>query len=74
MRTLAYAIPMALIAAAYIYQDRTTQVEEKRYTEEIIAKRSQRDSVFAETIERSKAATEVIRDKQLIGLSIVTNT
>ena len=74
IRTLAYAIPMALIAAAYIYQDRTTQVEEKRYTEEIIAKRSQRDSVFAETIERSKAATEVIRDKQLIGLSIVTNT
>lgn len=73
-RFMAYLIPLAIIGAAYYYQSRTTQIEEKRYSENIIRKRSMKDSVFAEQIRRSKASHAEVRSRQLIDMSIVTNT
>lgn len=69
-----YLIPAALILAAYVYQQQTTQREESRYAENVIEKRSARDSVFAEEIQKSLAATEKRKEQQLFDMPGVTNT
>ena len=69
-----YAMPLAIIGALYFYQKDTTQAEEQRYANNIVEKRSQRDSVFAETIARSRAARAEVRKEQIADISIVTNT
>ena len=71
---MAYLIPVAIIAGAYYYQLQTTQIEEKRYAENIVRKRSMKDSAFAEKIRRSKESHAEIRSRQLIDLDVVTNT
>lgn len=69
-----YLIPAAIIAAAYLYQQRTTQVEESRYAENVIEKRSAKDSVFAVEIQKSLAATERRKEQQIMDIPGVTNT
>lgn len=73
-RSLAYFIPLALIAGAFVWQQNTTQKEEERYAESIIEKRSRRDSAFAEMIQKSLAETEAIHSNQIINLPSLTNT
>ena len=73
-RSLAYLIPLALIAAAYIWQTHTTQKEEERYAENIITKRSAKDSVFAEMIQQSLEKTKEVHSSQIIDIDGLTNT
>lgn len=69
-----YLIPAALLAAAYFYQQRTTQVEESRYAENVIEKRSAKDSVFAVEIQKSLKAGERRKEQQIMDIPGVTNT
>lgn len=74
LRSAAYLLPLALIAAAFVWQTNTTQREEERYAESIIAKRSAKDSVFAEMIQQSLENTEKVHNSQIIGIDGLTNT
>lgn len=71
---LIYLLPMALIMGAYVYQERTTQQEERESIENTVSKRAERDSTFAAQWSKEKAYNKEVKTKQLVKLSFVTNT
>lgn len=71
---LVYLIPLAIIGGLFVYQNNTTQVEEKKNIENTVNARAKKDSLFAQKWENEKKANEVIKSNQLIHLSFVTNT
>lgn len=71
---LMYLLPLAIIGACYVYQERTTQVEETQNVNHIMTTMAKRDSSFAEHWKEDKAKRKEMREKQLVKLSFVTNT
>lgn len=71
---ITYFIPLGIIGALYIYQQQTTQAEETRSNEQLMQRKAERDSVFAEEWAKDREAREARRQKQLVHIGIATNT
>lgn len=69
-----YLIPLSIIGALYLYQERTSQEEERNSIKHTVEVRMQRDSTFAEYWRKSTKESEEIKKQQIVHLSIATNT
>lgn len=69
-----YVIPLAIMLGLYMYQEQTTQDEERKNIQTTVEARIKRDSVFADYWKREEAAKAERREHQTVHLSIATNT
>lgn len=71
---LVYFIPLSLLLSLYLYQDNTTQAEERQSIKNTVEARVKRDSVFADYWQREEKAKAERKRNQTVHLSIATNT
>ena len=71
---LFYLIPVGLLFGAYLLQMDTTQKAEKEHAQNIVRKKSEKDSVFAKKMEIENRVQVQLRKQQIFDNPIVTNT
>lgn len=69
-----YAIPLAVILGLYLYQENTTQQEERSNIQNTVNARMKRDPKFADYWRKEEAAKVERRKQQTVHISIATNT
>lgn len=71
---LVYLIPLSIILSLYLYQENTTQAEERQSIKNTVEARVRKDSVFADYWKREEKAKQERKRNQTVHLSIATNT
>lgn len=71
---LAYLIPLTAIAILFIYQQNTTEAEEKSNNERQMQKKADKDEKFAAEWDRQKKSVAKKHEMQIVDLPFVTNT